>query len=127
MKQQYEPVIIFSVFQGKNSADNNYTEHQDVQSVLQVKGIKYKEVDGRFNKIYEKALVVNAENETFITEVCKINNQECYLYLDQDRNAYLVNPSTKERNLAGVFKAVESNYEGDYTLDTTTNIKYAII
>lgn len=126
MKPINKPIIIFSVYQADKSEAENLNKHYDERLLLENTGIEYIETLGVYNGVKERSLIVDAKYESLIRDITAIHNQECYLLLDQDRNASLVTPKGVSKSI-GIFKAVPDSYNGDYTQNISGGTKYAVV
>lgn len=114
----HEPTIIFSVSTPERSGSDNEVRSKAVGALLDEFGIKYKVVSGRYEGFIETSFVVNAKHEKLISVLTETAGQSCYLYLDDYRTAFLVNPSGRRRRI-GKFVHASHKPAGDYTLDRT--------
>lgn len=113
-----KPIIIFSVFRSDAQEFHNEDCHQVIKNVFDDRGINYKELIGFYKGNKEKSLLVFAEHEEKIKELCKQFKQECYLYADSDRDAFLVYPNKTEKigRLKSTTKEVAEKHD-NYTYD----------
>ena len=81
--------IIFSVFRTENDPLVNIKHHSNVCRNLELRRLKYKVVVGVYFDNEESSILINAENEVLVDTLCRIHNQESYLYVDENRHSYL--------------------------------------
>lgn len=125
-----QPVIIFSVTQKDIDPTNaNASVLKKLKSEkVDKKPIGFKQVDGVFNGASEKSYVISAEHEVLAQAFCIAYNQECYLYLHNDRHAELRNPHGKVISSLGKFKAVTKAIATvqDHTYDASLDTYFII-
>ena len=124
--------FIFSA-QRKDVDDRiNTAHHSIVCNHVNNLGWSYRELDGVFDGIPEKSIVVVAHHtqadkaEAMVRSICKEYLQECYLKVDQDFNAYFCTDGTQDK--AGVFTSV-SQAEAigkDHSYDPITDTYWVV-
>lgn len=117
-------IIIFSVSHPTNSAKTNEYNTRNTWTLLAERGIEYKRLWGRFAGIVEESILVSAEHERLVCDLCTNYNQECYLVSESDRYSYLRYPS--EDNNLGYLRAQKTAPNGDYTYDPSTKLYWVI-
>lgn len=102
-----ERVYIFSVFNSQRNAAANGAEHLETIRSLKAKHYTPTEVEGRYNGIDEKSIMLYGTNltEPMIDELAKRNFQESYLVVYHDGVAELVY-SNGNRKILGDFVSV---------------------
>jgi len=102
-----ERVYIFSVFNSQRNAAANAVEHSETIGSLKAKHYAPTEVEGRYNGIEEKSIMLYGTNltEPMIDELAKRNFQESYLVIYHDGVAELVY-SNGNRKILGDFVSV---------------------
>lgn len=96
-KQNLKPIAIFSVFQKGLSEQENETAHNFAINKLKAQNIPFKEVQGVYTyengkTESEKSILVEVDallQEQIVEALCKMYNQECYLYATPKRDAIL--------------------------------------
>ncbi len=112
------PTIIFSVSLEHRSGSDNRVRSYAVRQLLNAFGIPFKEVEGCYNGFVERSYVVNAKHEKLIRILGEESGQSSYLYLDEYRNAYLIDVNDWDiREGIGKFIHTSRKPEGDYTRD----------
>ena len=125
MKEQYPIALIFSVF--KPSADNltNLSKHYRAMVDLKVKGIPFKIVEGQYKGNSERSFIVFGNRGVELGKRIALDaNQESVLFLNQDRDAILIECKTGIETALGKFKAVPEHVAKQstgWTFDNTTN------
>lgn len=127
MKAQYTSIILFTTYNEIQSESKNQESFIRLKKHLTDSDIAFREVVGVNMNGSEPTLVVDAQYEDLVVEVCTRRSQDYYIHLDMDRNAYYVDPNTGQRRKVGVFKGVASNHKGEYFRDVDKNINYAIV
>jgi hypothetical protein len=81
--------------------------------------VSFKLVIGYFAGFQERSYVVSASHEKLVRILCEEAEQDNYLYLDEYRNAYLVDLADNDETRRPIGKWVHSHAvpEGDYTRD----------
>lgn len=125
-----QPVIIFSVTQPNidpTLANASVLKKLRAEKV-DGKKIGFKQVQGVFNGAKEESFVISAEHEVLAQAYCIAYNQECYLYLHNDRHAELRNPHGKLISSLGKFKAVTKEIATvqDHTYDASLDTYFII-
>jgi len=126
------PVIIFSVNTPYDSCEELAIVIKDLE-LLCGRLISVKQVYGMYANKIEPSYVVCADDptvESAVVHLCKIWNQECYLYLDgsNHRKAYF-KYATGSCVYQGLWKTVtvsESRRYTGFTHDPTTGLRYVI-
>jgi hypothetical protein len=111
------PTIIFSVSKAHRSPTDNRVRSEAVRGLLTSFGISYKAVEGRYDDEVERSFVVNAQHEDLIRILAIESLQDTYLYLDEYRNAYLINIPDLTVDPIGKYIHTFRKPEGDYTRD----------
>ena len=105
-----ERVYIFSVFNSQRSEAANVAEHFETIRSLKAKHYTPTEVEGRYNGIDEKSIMLYGTNltEPVIEELAKKHFQESYLVVYHDGAAELVY-SDGNRKVLGEFIPVNES------------------
>jgi hypothetical protein len=105
-----ERVYIFSVFNSRRSAAANLVAHKETIESLKSKHYTPTEVNGKYNGIEEKSIMLYGTNltEPMIEELAKKNFQESYLVVYHDGVAELVY-SNGNRKIMGDFISVSES------------------
>jgi hypothetical protein len=105
-----ERVYIFSVFNSQRSAAANLVAHKETIESLKSKHYTPTEVNGKYNGIEEKSIMLYGTNltEPMIEELAKKNFQESYLVVYHDGVAELVY-SSGNRKIMGDFISVSES------------------
>ena len=109
--------LIFSVERVNLSHDQQYIANSSVCSILSLNQVNFKRVNGCYANHTEQSYLVSAVHEKLVAELCSLYNQDCYLKVDDNRNAVLVFPSGEETSIGlwqGVGKAVAESH-ANYT------------
>lgn len=106
--------IIFSVFEKNQSNKLNIQSHAWVIAYLKQYNIPHKEVNGVYLETSEKSILVLPDNEDFVIDICKIYEQECYLYVNDLKQSFLRYPDGTEKFI-GIWRNVQSNNYDSYT------------
>jgi hypothetical protein len=103
-----ERVYIFSVYNSTRSEAENAEVHKRHLELLKTKGYTPTTVDGRYNGVDEKSILVFGFNNTedMIAEVAKAQLQESYLVVHYDGFSELVF-NTGSRKGIGTMRQVE--------------------
>ena len=106
-----ERVYIFSVFNSQRSEAANVAEHLETIRSLKAKHYTPTEVEGRYNGIDEKSIMLYGTNltEPVIDELAKRNFQESYLIVYHDGVAELVYSNGNRKILGEFVQAKESD------------------
>jgi len=126
MKPIYPTTYIASVYQTSQSLTVNQSFHADFVRQLRDDGYSIKEVKGVYKGTKEDSVVILGWNDKTAQDHCRKYNQDCILKLDGSRHPSFVTVN-EVNEVLGRFEAVNDNYNGDYTEDLTTGIKYAIV
>lgn len=127
MLEQHEKMIIFSV-EKEHLTDLENTRRARVMRLLLLDaGIPFKKVIGRYEGDEEKGfLIQETYAEQFHYDIFTLYEQDCYLELDVDREAFLVFPDGSKQSI-GYFqetdKLVAMSRSG-YTYDPETERYY---
>lgn len=118
------PVIIFSVFRKRETFEYNMDVHATIKNVLLGENISFKELVGLYEGVSEMSLLVHAQHEDYVRNLCKQFDQECYLISNENRDTKLVylnnTPDMDIGTLMNVSK-VEALTSPGYTYDMDTN------
>jgi hypothetical protein len=101
-----------------SSRDNLYRTHE-LEGILNELEIPYKIVEGHYNGLREDAFVVVGHGyEAIVSKLARDFDQECYLRVDENRQARLVFPQGSEsigkwQEHVGATNGL-SNYTKDY-------------
>ena len=82
--------IIFSVEKNCNSDENNRQATSSLAGILSCNNVNFKFVTGCYKNTFESSCIVSAAHEGLVAEICQLFNQDCYLKVDDNRNASLV-------------------------------------
>ena len=99
----YEPVVIFSVFQNLMPKSCNEINHRETIGYLRRLKIPFKEVLGCYKGRKEKSLLIPESKLKIANTFAKLYNQESLLILDNERGAWFSDVKTSERSFAGWF------------------------
>ena len=88
----YKGFIVFSVFQSNMAEAYNINKTQSVLRDMRLAGVRHKEATGVYKGIQEMAIITDSIHECAVINICAQHNQECYLYVDENRNSYLKYP-----------------------------------
>lgn len=93
-------VLIFSVFQTKNSQALNFDTHKETLKSLKAQGLPVLELQGRYNGVDEMSILVEGfQNRSLVEGLCKKHSQECYLESHNDRATNLVFPDGSTQSI----------------------------
>jgi len=123
----HTPFILFSVEQGKCTANDNAVHTQACRNNLQLNSIDFKEVIGFYDGKSEVSFLVVDTDKNFrcVKQIVKRFNQECILLVDQFRNATLDFLSWEDPQNIGTFQSVDSaSGHNAYTVDPATSKIY---
>lgn len=112
------PTIIFSVSLASRGDRDNRLRSEAVQGLLRSFDVPYKEVEGFYQGDFERSYVVNAKHEKLVRILGEESGQSSYLYLDEYRNAHLIDVNDWDiREPIGKWIHSSRKPEGDYTRD----------
>ena len=97
--------IIFSVERIYRDYKANERAVIAVMGLLSANQVNYKTVDGCYGNTQEVSFLVQATHEKLVSDICKLYDQDCYLKVDNNRNACLVFPNGEETSV-GLFQNV---------------------
>lgn len=109
--------IIFSVSRINYDRETQNQADLTAVSILSVNKVNFKHVNGCYGNYAEQSYLVSAAHEKLVSEICKLYNQNCYLKVDDNRNASLVFPNGEETSVGfwqGVCKSVAESH-ANYT------------
>jgi len=121
-------VLIFSVYQSDRQDTDNQDNHQTVVNRLSQLDISHKVLNGRYQGIDEKSILVKMDQLDTVQALCKQFNQESYLHLDKDRVASLrftEGRIEKIGNLEAVSKTKALKSDA-YTFDPMSNTYFIV-
>jgi len=122
MRPNHQPCLIISGFKKNNESAANWARHDLLEEHLLISNQAFKQLTGTYEGIEELGFLVvlfNEEDKAFICSLAVRFEQECVLYLNEDRDAFFIDLKTGEEKLAGKFKNV-GKYKptsGDFTYD----------
>jgi hypothetical protein len=82
--------IIFSAFQSDHSKASNDFNHSNVKTFLSGLDVKFLEVDGVYNSVAERSILVSGDQAELVERLCRLYNQDCFLRVDSNNNAELI-------------------------------------
>lgn len=98
--------LIFSVQQLKASKGLNIKNHIQVLNFLSSQNIPFTVVNGQYEGIKEPAIMVAVLYESIVQKLTADFNQDCYLYIDANRQASLHLPNGQLHKMLGSFNQV---------------------
>jgi hypothetical protein len=122
-------VLIFSGESNNVSAEKNAIRTKEIESALKNAYLDYKKVIGSYKGIKENSFVVLDTDKTrqVVKDLCEVYNQQSFMGIDSNRQAYLVYMSSGRTEELGRFKAVsesEALKSEAWTYDPTTKTYY---
>lgn len=122
-RKEKTPIIIFSVFNKQQSAEHNRDVHETVKFSLATKNIGYKELLGHYKGDSELSILVRAEHENLVKDLCKQFKQECYLVSGPERDTSLVYPDGTDQKLGTLQRVSEHEAKSSisFTYDFSDN------
>jgi len=124
---QKKPVILFSAYQNDLSESTNIINHGKVLDDLDFLKIQPKVLIGCYKGNKELQILVTAKHEGNVLIFCDKYNQECYLKLDEDRNAELIFMNDEESQQLGKLVNVGATKpSSDYTYDKESNSYFTV-
>ena len=126
-RKEQLPIIIFSVFRANETNEYNKDVHETVKVSLQSKNIGFKELMGVYNGVSELSLLVLANHENVVKDLCAQFKQECYLFSGPDRNSELVYPDNRRESIGTLQRISEHEAKTlkSFTYDFTDNSFWA--
>ena len=106
MRQQFEPAVIFSVYQRGDRAFFNESNHNQVLKALRECDVPFIELDGCYDGREEKSVLVPATWLENASVIARFHNQECILLLDNERGATISDLNTGEEEFVGWLHSV---------------------
>ena len=123
--------ILFSVFQSNLDHETNVRNHLKIKNNLKELGVNYSDLDGYYNGKGEFSLMVDAKQEGLVEALCKVYNQESYLFVDRKRRAFLTFlEGDQVLKLEGKFKEVDRStaiLQENYTFNPRTEKYYSVL
>jgi hypothetical protein len=116
-RKEKTPIIIFTVFKDNETKQHNTDVHETIKVSLQSKNIGFKELMGVYKGSCKMNLLVRAEHENVVLDLCKQFKQEYYIYSGPERNTETVSIDGKKQFL-GTLKRI--NEREAITLDFFT-------
>lgn len=83
-------IIIFSAFQAYQPRQVNDVFHAKAVAELQNHGVEFMELDGQYNSVSERSILVLAKHRAIVERLAAETRQECYLESHNDRHSELV-------------------------------------
>lgn len=130
--KKYKPVYIFSVTKDDHGTLSEYIKSNKVFVTLTKLDIDFKFLNGHYKGSDEVSILVAANDTTkeLVTEICKDYKQDCFLFLDEDRNSFYIEPDSQKSVYIGKFKSINKMaLKGlDYwTFDPEGNTYWAVV
>jgi hypothetical protein len=120
--------FIFSTEFYKNTSKENEQSTSHTKKILEKSGIPYKILDGVYKGVSETSFLVNAKYENQVMELAKAAKQESVLFVDINRNAYLIYLDNNKTEKLGILTRVSEDKA--LTLDAYSkdgDIYYSVI
>lgn len=83
--------IIFSVDRSELREDQNLTSRSWLVDQLTNAGIPFQMLNGCYEGRTEKSYLVADIQESIVKKICEITKQDCYIKVDNNKNAEIVN------------------------------------
>lgn len=116
----YTPVFIFSVYRGEDETLDRYSSMLLPIRLSHDHGIVLKNVTGSYNSVIEQSFVINAKHWEIVLDLAEEYGQEKLLFVDGNRESFLVDVATGEVVPQGEFKRVTEHaamQHGSWTKD----------
>jgi len=128
----HTPVWIVSACRDNLTDEVNNQRHTKAKLLLIRERISYKEVFGSYQGSLERSFVIPAGPgvRCIVSQIAAHFNQECVLFLDQERNAFVCSPECfLGEQLPGKFRPLDAqflnNYDG-WTYDPAFEVYYSV-
>lgn len=127
-------ILIFSVYQKTLSEEENLANHVKVMDSLHDLGIEAKLLDGMWEGVPEKSILVDAKYNDLVKALCKNYNQECYLlgvtHMHGMYKAWFIDPQGEDEDFfEGFLRSVPKDVaekELGYSYDPSTDTYFII-
>lgn len=126
MREQHEKVVIFSVEKADLTKAENTARNVEILSVLYFNKVPYKVLEGRWFDEKEVAFLIPEDRFFLEAPLFKKFDQDAYLLLDIDREAFLIYPDGRKESI-GYFKEIDKTIalkKDAYTYDPTEKKYY---
>ena len=126
MREQHEKVVIFSVERTNLSKVENAKRTNDIKHLLSEFSTDFKLLEGWYKGTKETSFLVLEKECPSHRLIFNAYDQECYLLLDVDKEAFLVYRGGKKTSI-GYFKETDkliAQKQDSYTYDVETDKYY---